>query len=55
MGIKRIQIIHKKSIAGGKTAFVRLDLTDIIVRNKVMKAMSNDELDHIFDTDGMVE
>lgn len=53
--IGRIQLIHKKSIAGGKTAFVRLDLTDIIVRNKVMKAMSNDELDHIFDTDGIVE
>lgn len=53
--IGRIQLIHKKSLPGGKTGFVRLDLTDLGVRDKVSKAVSNDELDHIFDTDGIIE
>ena len=51
----RIQLIHKTTDAGGTNRFVRLDLTDIVVRDKVIRAMSNDELDHIFDTDGIVE
>ena len=51
----RIQLIHKTTDAGGTNRFVRLDLTDIVVRDKVLRAMSNDELDHIFDTDGIVE
>ena len=48
----RIQLIHKRTDAGGNNRFVRLDLTDLSVRNKVLHAISNDELDHIFDTDG---
>lgn len=51
----RIQLIHKKTEAGGISRFIRLDLTDIVVRDKVLRAMSNDELDHIFDTDGIIE
>ncbi len=49
----RIQLIHKSSDAGGISHFRRLDLTNLIVREKILHAMSNDELDHIFDTDGI--
>ncbi len=52
--IGRIQLIHKNPNAGGSN-FVRLDLTDIVVRDKVLHAMTPDELDHIFDTDGITE
>lgn len=50
----RIQLIHKTTDAGGKSRFTRLDLTDIAIRNKVIHAVSNDELEHIFTTDGML-
>lgn len=53
--IGRIQLIHKSTDAGGTNRFIRLDLTDLTVRDKVLRAMSNDELDHIFDTDGKFE
>lgn len=53
--IGRIQLIHKITGAGNKSRFVRLDLTDISVRNKVLRAVSNEELDHIFETDGLFE
>ena len=53
--IGRIQLIHKASDAGGNNRFIRLDLTDIIVREKVLHAMSNEELDHIFETDGFFD
>lgn len=41
--------------AGGNNRFVRLELTDIMVRDKVLRAMTSDELNHIFDTDGIFE
>lgn len=47
--IGRVQLIHKK--AGGE--FSRLELTDIIIRDKVLRATTNDELEHIFETDGV--
>ncbi len=50
--IGRVQLIHKKTDSLERNKFVRLDLTDMIVRDKVLQATSNDELDHIFDTDG---
>lgn len=50
--IGRIQLIHKVAGVGNKSRFVRLDLTDISVRDKVLRAISNEELDHIFETDG---
>ena len=31
----------------------KLDLSQGAVRDKVLKAQNNDELDHIFDTDGI--
>ena len=51
----RIQLIHKTTDAGGNNRFVRLELTDIAVRDKVLRAISNDELEHIFDTDGIFD
>ena len=51
----RIQLIHKTTDASGNSRFVRLELTDIAVREKVLRAFSNDELMHIFDTDGIIE
>ena len=53
--IGRIQLIHKITGAGNKSRFIRLDLTDISVRDKVLRAVSNEELDHIFETDGSFE
>lgn len=53
--IGRIQLIHKTMDAGGNNRFVRLELTDIVVRDKVLRAMTIDELNHIFDTDGIFE
>ncbi len=52
--IGRVQLIHKDTDIGGNSCFVRLDLTDMTVREKVLHAVSSDELDHIFDTDGIV-
>ena len=52
--IGRIQLIHKNNNASG-SKFARLDLTDMVVRDKVLRAMTSDELDHIFDTDGIAE
>ena len=49
--VGRVQLIHKTTDAGG-TRFVRLELTDPEVGNKVLHAMTNDELNHIFETDG---
>jgi type III restriction enzyme len=51
----RIQLIRKATDGGGNNRFIRLDLTDIAVRDKVIHAVSNDELDHIFNTDGIIE
>ena len=52
--IGRIQLIHKSSnIAGNK--FVRLDLTDLAVRDKVLHANTDDELTNIFITEGKTD
>lgn len=51
----RIQLIHKSSDAVGKSKFIRLELTDLTVREKVLAAVNNEELDHIFDSHGFVE
>ena len=53
--IGRIQLIHKSTDAGGNRRFLRLDLTDISVREKVLRANNNDELNNIFLTDGRFE
>ena len=51
----RIQLIRKSTGEGGKSRFVRLELTDMSVRDKVLHAVSNEELNHIFETDGLSE
>ena len=37
----RIQLIHKTTDAGGTSKFIRLDLTDMAVRDKVLRPFSN--------------
>ncbi len=49
----RIQLIHKTTDASG-TKFVRLDLTDIAVRDKVLRVNSDDELNNIFTNYGEI-
>ena len=52
-GVGRIELIRMdKDIAGNKR-FKRLDMSKGAIRDKVLKAMTNDEIDHIFDTDGV--
>lgn len=53
--IGRIQLIHKSADASAKSRFRRLDLTDIGVREKVLRANTLDDLDNIFVTDGFFE
>ena len=53
--IGRIQLLHKRHDAAGQSKFKRLDLTDIAVRDKVLRANSSDDLDNIFATDGFFE
>lgn len=50
--IGRIQLIRTGKDAAGKKRYKRLDMAKGSVRNKVLAAINNDELDHIFDTDG---
>ncbi len=50
--IGRVQLIRMAKDAAGNNRFKRLDMGKGVVRNKVLAATNNDELDHIFDTDG---
>ena len=51
-GVGRIQLIRMSEDAAKNKRFKRLDMSKSAIRDKVSHAMSNDELDHIFDTDG---
>lgn len=51
-GVGRIQLIRMGKDAAGKKRFKRLDMAMSLIRDKVSHAMTNDELDHIFETDG---
>ncbi len=51
-GVGRIQLIRMAKDASGKNRFKRLDMSKSAIRDKVSHAMNNDELDHLFDTDG---
>ena len=53
--IGRIQLIRTGKDAIGNTKFKRLDMSKGVIRNKVLSAINNDELDHIFETDGEFE
>lgn len=54
-GLGRIELIRKSKDAAGRMRFKRLDMSMSSVRNKVSKAMTDEELVHIFDTDGKFE
>ena len=54
-GVGRIQLIRMSKDAVGKNQFKRLDMYRTAIRNKVSHAINTDELEHIFDTDGVIE
>lgn len=54
-GVGRIQLIRMIKDAAGKNQFKRLDMYRTATRDKVSHAINTDELDHIFDTDGIIE
>lgn len=51
----RIQLIRMQQMPGGDKKLIRLNLTDPETNKKVRNAMTNDELDHIFDIYGVFE
>ena len=51
--IGRIQLIREYKNVAGTSVFRRLDMAKGEVRDKVLRAINNEELDHIFDTDGI--
>lgn len=54
-GVGRIQLIRMSKDAAGNHKFKRLDMSKTAIREKVSHAINTDELDHIFDTDGVIE
>ena len=54
-GVGRIQLIRMSKDAAGNHKFKRLDISKTAIRDKVSHAINTDELDHIFDTDGVIE
>ena len=52
--VGRIQLIRMSKDAAGKNQFKRLDMYRTAIRDKVSHAINTDELDHIFDTDGII-
>lgn len=53
--IGRVQLIRREKDASGKDKFKRLDMSHGTVRQKVLKTINTDEIDHIFETDGFFE
>lgn len=51
-GVGRIQLIRMAKDASGENRFKRLDMSKSAIRDKVIHAINNDELDHLFDIDG---
>lgn len=54
-GVGRIELIRKIKDSAKNEHFLRLDLSMSAVRDKVSKAMNDEELNHIFDTEGKFE
>lgn len=50
--IGRVELIRKEKDITGKNRFKRLDISKSAVYKKILNAVNNDELDHIFETDG---
>lgn len=53
--VGRIQLIRMSKDAVGKNQFKRLDMYQTAIRDKVSHAINTDELDHIFDADGVIK
>jgi len=52
-GVGRLQLIRMGQDPSGKARFKRLDMARSAIRDKVVQhAITNDDLDHIFNTDG---
>lgn len=51
-GVGRIELIRMKNDSLGNERPYRLDMSKSMVREKVARCASNDELNHIFDSDG---
>ena len=49
-GVGRIELIRMDETAGNKR-FKRLDMAKSAVQEKVLRTMTNDDLDNIFNTD----
>lgn len=54
-GVGRIQLIRMSKDVARNHKFKRLDMSKTAIREKVSHAINTDELDHIFDTDGVIE
>ena len=54
-GVGRIQLIRMQRDSVGKERAFRLDMSKSSVRDKVSRCINNDELNHIFETDGFFE
>jgi hypothetical protein len=51
-GVGRIELIRKGKDATGSNGFNRLDLSKSSIRDKVFRVQSDEELTHLFETDG---
>lgn len=51
-GVGRIQLIRETKDSVGNKRYKRLDMSKSAVQDKILHATTNDEIDHIFDTDG---
>ena len=51
-GVGRIQLIRMKQDSTGKERAYRLDMSKSSVRDKVTHCINNNELNHVFDSDG---
>ena len=54
-GVGRIQLIRMQRDSVGRERAFRLDMSKSSVRDKVSRCVSNDELNHIFDSDGFFQ
>ena len=54
-GVGRIELIREGKDATGVKRFRRLDMSKMGIRDKVIQAQTDEELMHLFETDGMYE
>ena len=54
-GVGRIQLIRMQCDSVGRERAFRLDMSKSSIREKVSRCASNDELNHIFESDGFFQ